>query len=188
MLWQTAQLVPLNAGPSPSSLASTSRKSSRPRRNSWNSTGVRPASGVPSALRVCALDNTVMNTAAAIPINKYVFMVLCSFSNQSAPHERMTRPAELRAFEHVASSLRRRERDGCDAFAALRNRHVDVGADDAKTMVGVIAAQANLDGCAGLDAKFRRRKAETLDEDFNDLGFLLNGGGHRCIGGCRENG
>ena len=50
-LWQAAQLVPLNAGPSPSSAVSTSVKSSRPRRNSVNSLGVMPTSGSPGVDR-----------------------------------------------------------------------------------------------------------------------------------------
>ena len=51
-LWHTAQLVPLNAGPSPSSAVSTSVKSSSPRRNSLNSTGVMPGSGSPGRSRL----------------------------------------------------------------------------------------------------------------------------------------
>ena len=54
-LWQTAQLAPLKAGPSPSSAVSTSRKSSSPSRNSSNSAGVMPDSGSPgSGVRSCA--------------------------------------------------------------------------------------------------------------------------------------
>ena len=58
--WHAAQLVPLKAGPSPSSAVSTSRKSSRPSRNSSNSAAVMPGSGSPgSGARVCATRTPV---------------------------------------------------------------------------------------------------------------------------------
>ena len=46
-LWQAPQLVPLKAGPSPSSTVSTPVKAFRPSRNASNSRGVMPGSGSP---------------------------------------------------------------------------------------------------------------------------------------------
>src|SRR5688572_14040889 len=157
-LWHTAQLVPLNAGPSPSSDASTSRKSSRPRRNSSNSTGEMPGSGVPNALRVCAASAAAMKPARAMPRMRRVFISIgLLFGDQRPAHERMARAAELRALEHVPSRLRRHEGDGDEALAALRNRDVHVRANDPEAVVRVVAAQADLDGFACFHPEFRRR-------------------------------
>ena len=58
-LWQAAQLVPLNAGPRPSSAVSTSRKSSRPEAELLELRGVMPGSGSPGCgRRVCAIASS----------------------------------------------------------------------------------------------------------------------------------
>ena len=99
-LWQTAQLVPLNAGPRPSSVASTSRKSSSPIRNSSNSAGVMPASGPPGTAAP-HLGNGQRGAEGRkrdgeeIPDGHGVSL----FSDQRAAHERMACPAQLGAFE-----------------------------------------------------------------------------------------
>ena len=60
------------------------------------------------------------------------------------------------SFEHSNTylpALRRHKRHRRHAFAALGYRDVDIGADDAEAVIGVVAAQANFNGSAGLHAK-----------------------------------
>src|SRR5688572_25707032 len=101
-----------------------------------------PASGVPRALRVCAVKTAVTNAARAMPRIKCAFINIRLFGNERATHEGMTGAAELRAFEDVFSGLWRDERHRRDALAALGNDDVDVGAHDAESMIGVVATQA----------------------------------------------
>src|SRR5687767_15282090 len=118
-----------------------------------------PGSGVPNALRVCAVTAAVTRPAAAMLMMKCVFLNMSLLRNQRTAHEGMTGSAEFRAFEDVFSRLWRDERHRGDAFAPLGNNHVDVGAHDAESVIGVVATQTDFDRRAGLHAKFRRREA-----------------------------
>src|SRR5262245_30807269 len=171
-LWHTAQLVPLNAGPRPSSAASTSRKSSRPRRNSSNSTGVIPASGRPNGCDcVPALATATTNTASAATMA----LMTPSLRDERAAHERVARAAQPRTLEDVPSRLRRRERRAGDAASAFRNDDVDVGLEETESVIRVVAAKADLDGRVGLHADLGRTELETLRGDLDDLRLRLKG-------------
>src|SRR5687768_8709340 len=113
-----------------------------------------PGSGVPNALRVCAVTAAVTRPAAAMLMMKCVFLNMSLLRNQRTAHEGMTGSTQFRAFEDVFSRLWRDERHRCDTLAALRNDDVDVGAHDAESMIGIVATQADFDRRASLHAKF----------------------------------
>ena len=174
-LWQAAQLVPLNAGPRPSSVVSTSRKSSTPSRNSSNSAGVTPGSGSPGStgarLRVGHQRGRAHARLRPRRARRRLIAIGCAGvgHDDHAAHERVAGAAQLRAFERVAPGLLGLERDGGGAAAALRDLDVHVGADDPEAVRGVVALQANLqrrpDG--GLD--LGRREAEALRQHVHGL-------------------
>ena len=161
-LWQAAQLVALNAGPSPSSAVSTSVKSSRPRRNSVNSVGVIPGN------RVAQVHGAVLPAAdqrrrdrrdRPDPEPDTDPLQCCHLRlwladglshDQLAPHEIVAGAAHARALERVAARFRRAERNGNFASATLWDHDVDAGAGDAEPVRGVVAADAQLDLLAGV--------------------------------------
>ena len=83
----------------------------------------------------------------------------------------MTRAADVRALEGVTAGSRRLERHGQRLLAALGDPDVDVRADDPEAVVGVVAAQADFERRARLDANLRRREAETLRDDLDPFGL-----------------
>ena len=54
-----------------------------------------------------------------------------------------------------------------------------IGADDAEAVIGVVAAEAELDHRAALDLDLRRREREPLGRHLDDLS-ILRGSGRRC--------
>src|SRR5262245_21914447 len=167
-LWQTAQLVPLNAGPSPSAAFSTSRKSSSPRRNSSNSIGVIPGSGSPGAdVRVWATRKVPASTTSPPPSNNRKDFTI-SLRDDDAAHELVTRAAQLRALERVPAGSRL-EGHCLHAAATFGQLEIDVGSDDPEAVSRVLAAQTNLETCARLHADLRWREAESLRGNLDDL-------------------
>ena len=77
----------------------------------------------------------------------------------------MAGAAGVGTLERISSGLRGRKADGGNAFAALRHLDIDVGADDAKAVRGVVACDANLQSRAhgGLDFGWREREALRAD-------------------------
>ena len=77
---------------------------------------------------------------------------------QGREHSMMKRPAVSAVYLTTVSPRRR-----------LGISDVDLGADDAKAVIGVVAGEVELDHRAFFDGDFRRRVGEALGGDANHL-------------------
>jgi hypothetical protein len=76
--------------------------------------------------------------------------------DKNPSHEVVPGAAHVVAFEVVAAWFGRLQRDNKLLASAFRNRHVDVGALDPESMIGVVAREAQLNFLSGGDHDFRR--------------------------------
>ena len=179
-LWHTAQLVPLKAGPSPSSdgldleevveaepeLLELHRRDAGQRVAGHGHADLsdeharrRARQGRPVAVTRTEADTGIVQSNAV------------TRRDDHAAHELVSGAAHARALERVAAGLWLEV-----TVATPRPRFgqldIDVGADDVEAVRGVVALQPNLETRAGFHANLRGRERESLGGDLDDARVL----------------